>query len=133
MATAAYFDPDRDETVNAGPIDERRAADLISKALTLSSDRRGHPAVEFARDDGSALSIASDGERAFLVWTNSLGESYHSVGCGVGGGLLVFDYFGSWSEAPDDLLVPLADAIECVCRYLGHGEPDTAAVIFSPD
>jgi hypothetical protein len=37
MVRAAYFDPDRDETVNAGQIDERSAADLISKVLTLRS------------------------------------------------------------------------------------------------
>lgn len=54
-------------------------------------------------------------------------------GAEVGGGLLVFDYFGSWSEAPDDLLVPLADAVGCVTQYLAHGVPDTATVIFSPD
>lgn len=68
MPTAAYFDPDHDVTVDAGPIDERRAADLIGKVISLSSGR-GHPAVEFARDNGTTLSIATDGERAFLVWT----------------------------------------------------------------
>lgn len=133
MATAAYFDPGRDETVQAGPVDESSAVDLIGKVVSLPSDRRGHPAIEFARDDGSVLGIATDGRRAFLVWTNSLGESFHSVGGGVGGGLLVFDYFGSWSEAPDDLLVPLADAVDCVTHYLARGVPDTATVIFSPD
>jgi hypothetical protein len=132
MTTAAYFDPDHDVTVDAGPVDERHATDLIDKVMSLSSGR-GIPAVEFVGDDGTSLSIATDGMRAFLVWKNSLGETFHSVGGAVGGGFLVFDYFGSWSEVPDDLLVPLADAVDSVNQYLGHGVPDTERVIFSPD
>jgi hypothetical protein len=78
------------------------------------------------------LSIGTDGQRACLVWTNSLGDSLHSVG-GAGGGVLVYDYFGSWSEAPAGHHVSLADAIDCGTQFLRHGVPDTAAVIFSPD
>jgi hypothetical protein len=94
MTTAAYFDPDRHVTVDVGPVDESHATDLIDKIMSLSSGR-GYPAVEFVGNDGTRLSIATDGMRAFLVWTNSLGETFHSVGGAVGGGVLVFDYFGS--------------------------------------
>jgi hypothetical protein len=62
---------------------------------------RGYPTWELARDDGSSLALSTDGTRAFLVWTNSLGESFHSAGHDpTDGEPMVFDYFGSWSEAP---------------------------------
>jgi len=64
MACASYFDPERDETVHAGRIDERNVAALVSTITSLSSGR-GHPAIELVRDDGSALSIGTDGQRAF--------------------------------------------------------------------
>jgi hypothetical protein len=50
-----------------------------------------------------------------------------------GEGVLVYDYFGSWSEAPDGQLVSLPDAIDCATQFLRDGVPDTAYVIFSPD
>jgi hypothetical protein len=131
MAQAAYYDPDRDETVDAGCINEQGIAALIDTVTSLSSGR-GHPAIELVRDDGTALSIGTDGRRAFLVWTNSLGETHHSVGS-AGGGILVYDYFGSWSEAAEDHLVLLSDAMNCAKEFLRHGVPDTASVIFSPD
>src|SRR5262249_51360519 len=131
MASASYFDPERDETVHAVRINERDVVALVSTVTSLSSGR-GHPAIELVRDDGSALSIGTDGQRAFLVWTDSLGDSFHSVGS-AGEGVLVYDYFGSWSEAPVDQLVSLADAIDCGTQFLRHGVPDTACVIFSAD
>jgi hypothetical protein len=131
MASASYFDHERDETVHAVRIDERDVAALVSTVTSLSSGR-GHPAIELVRDDGSALSIGTDGQRAFLVWTDSLGGSFHSVGS-TGEGVLVYDYFGSWSEAPADQLVSLADAIDCGTQFLRHGVPDPACVIFSQD
>ena len=131
MASASYFDPDHDETIRADGIGESDVAALVSTVTSLSSGR-GHPALELGRDDGTALSIGTDGQRAYLVWTNSVGDSLHSVS-GEGGGVLVYDYFGSLSEAPADQLVSLADAIDCGTQFLRHGVPDTAAVIFSPD
>lgn len=62
--------------------------------------------MEFRREDGSSLSLSTDGTRAFLVHVNSLEESFHGVG-GLGAESLIFDYFGSWSEAPASCLVGL--------------------------
>jgi hypothetical protein len=131
MASASYFDPDRGETVHAGGIGEKDVAALVSMVTSMSSGR-GHPALELVREDGTALSIGTDGQRAHVVWTNALGDSLHSVG-GAGGGVLVYDYFGSWSEAPDDQLASLPDAIDCGTQFLRQGVPDTTSVIFSPD
>jgi hypothetical protein len=131
MPRASYFDPDRDETVHTDRIDVEDIAGLVNAVTSLSSGR-GHPAIELMRDDGTALSIGTNGRRAFLVFMNSLGDTFHSLG-GVAGGVLVYDYFGSWSEAPEDQLVPLADALDCAVQFLRHGVPDTASVIFGPD
>jgi hypothetical protein len=128
---AAWWDPEVD-----GPcqmqMDERGSIqDLVTQLLQLRSGR-GHPAIEFVRDDGSVLSMATDGSRAFLVWINGLHEPFQSVGSDQDGPTLVFDYFGSWSEAPACDLVPLADALDSVRAFLASGIPDTPAVQFRP-
>jgi hypothetical protein len=105
---------------------------VIAKILSLGSGR-GHPAVEFIRDDGTTLSIGTDGTRAFLVWKNSLDETFHSIGPDRPGTPLVFDFFGSWSEAPPDQLVSLRDAIHSAETFLRTAIPDTEFVIFAPD
>jgi hypothetical protein len=78
MASASYFEPDRDETIRADGIGESDVAALVSAVASLSSGR-GYPAIELVRDDGTALSIGTDGERAYLLWTNSLADRLHSV------------------------------------------------------
>jgi hypothetical protein len=83
------------------------------------------------RPDGSSLSLSTDGTNALLVFVNSLEESFHSVGDGdEDAPAMVFDYFGSWSEAPAASLVPLAAALECVQAYAATGSPDTPRVLF---
>lgn len=127
----AWWDPVTDAPIKRELDDVSSAAELVTKALRLESGR-GHPAIEFIREDGSALSIATDGLRAFLVWTNSLGESFQSVGLDEDGPNLVVDYFGSWSEALPSDLVPLADGLDSVQAFLHTGAPDTPTVLFSP-
>jgi hypothetical protein len=60
------------------------------------------------RLDESTLSLSTDGRRCLVVWANSLDESAHSVGAQPGPDL-VFDYCGSYSEAPNEWTVPIAD------------------------
>lgn len=67
-----------------------------------------------------------------MVWTDTLGDSYHSVGGGYEEDL-VFDYFGSWSEAPGEYLVALSDAVGAVQAFLDSGSPVTDSVLFSQD
>ena len=105
--------------------------DLLGVVLELSGGR-GHPAVELARADGSSLSIATDGARCALVWINPLEESFHSVG-GTPGPVLIYDYFGSWSEVPAEFTLALGDALECARRFIRTGAPDSDSVLFEPD
>ena len=128
---AAYFDPDRNLIVEALVNSRTDIEPLLAKTLANRSGR-GHPTLELSRPDGSSLSLATDGSRAFLSWTNSLGESFHSTGDGENNSL-VFDYFGSWSEVPGDNLVGLDDGIDCLENFLEHGVPDNPQVLFQPD
>ena len=98
MVRTRYYDPQREVDTEGVLHQGEGVAVLVATVLRLSSGR-GHPAVELTRGDGSMLSLATDGERAALVWVDSLGGSHHSVGEGAGDEL-VYDYFGSWSEAP---------------------------------
>jgi hypothetical protein len=45
----------------------------------------------------------------------------------------VYDYNGSWSEAPADWAVPVAEALGCARNFIQHGTPDTESVPFEPD
>jgi hypothetical protein len=102
---------------------------LIDDALSFQS-QRGHPAFELCRDDGSTLSFSTDGERVCLNWTNSLGDSRHGDGATEP---LVFDYFGSWSEASAEWLIPMESARKCVQEFMAHGIPETPQVLFQAD
>jgi hypothetical protein len=127
---AAWYDPDGDRIVERS-VDVAAVESIVEHVLQLSSGR-GYPAVELVREDSSSLSIATDGQRAFLVWINTLGDSHHSTG-NVGRLPLAFDHFGSWSEAPAEHLVTLVAGMDSARQFLQSGIPDTPQVIFSPD
>src|ERR1700676_6053 len=98
MMQASYYDPVQDKPVEIRECSEDDVRSLLDVVLALRS-QRGHPTLELVCGDGATLSLSTDGERAYLVWINSLGESFHSVGSDQqDGGILIFDYFGSWSE-----------------------------------
>ena len=63
---------------------------------------------------------------------NALGDPFQSVGGAFNGPALIYDYMGSWSEAPDEALVRLEDAIACAEQFLQTGAPDTSCVLFTP-
>jgi hypothetical protein len=61
---------------------------------------------------------------------------FHSTGGGdkqIGDKIMVFDYFGSWSEARTDWLVPLEDGRQCVEKFFLTGTADIDRVLFEPD
>jgi hypothetical protein len=130
MARARYYDPTIG-AVNRGELGrELDASALVEALLSVASDR-GHPAAEVARPDGSVLIIGTDGEWAFLLWQDSLGNTSQSVGHGRRDHL-TYDYFGSWSEAPGGSLVPIQKAVEALEEFVAHGTPVTNHVMFQP-
>lgn len=131
MHQARSFDPTDDSTHEEAIGPGWRAVDVVDAVLTRRSGR-GHPAAEVIREDSSSLTLATDGEWATLVWVDSLGGSFHSVGAG-SGGTFVYDYFGSWSEAPSEFQVPLAHAVEAMEQFVKQGTAATERVIFQPD
>jgi Immunity protein Imm1 len=127
---AAYWDADHGRKVE---VEERGLSlpALLSAVLGRRSDR-GCPALELTSESGACLTLGTDGVRAVLVWIDSLGEPFMSVGRDEDGQVLIYDYMGSWSEAPADALVPLADAVACAQAFFATGSPDTARVLFAP-
>jgi hypothetical protein len=133
MMRASYFDPVNDKTVEIPQCSEGDVLGLLDVVMALRS-QRGHPALELTIADGATLSLSTDGESAYLGWTSSLGDSFHSVGNDQNGvGSLVFDYFGSWSETPRRYLVSVGDALLCMQRFFLTGTADTDRVHFEPD
>jgi hypothetical protein len=131
MIRTRYWNPGDDSVVIGRLISDEELPNLLDAVLELSGGR-GHPAVELAREDGSSLTIATDGTRCAMVWINPLEESFHSVG-GTPGPVLIYDYFGSWSEVPAEFTIAAGDALECARRFIKTGAPDTDSVLFEPD
>jgi hypothetical protein len=71
--------------------------------------------LEWLRGHRSSLALSADGGRAYLVYVNQLGESFHSTD-GQGAEPLVFDDLGSWSEAPASC--PVSARIDQMTRRL---------------
>ena len=128
---ACYFDPRSGEAVEVSTDSLESIIKLIHEMGSINSDR-GHPTVELLRDDGSSLAVSTDEGRAFLVWIDPLGDSHHSVG-EADNTSMVFDYFGSWSEAPPDQLVPIDKVTGCVAAFMSGGSPATDSVLFTPE
>jgi hypothetical protein len=126
-----YWNPADDSAVTGQLVSEVELHNLFGRVLGLSSGR-GHPALELVREDGSSLVIATDGSRCVLIWVNPLEEPFHSVG-GATGPILVFDYFGSWSEVPAEFTITTCEAVECARRFMINGSPDGDSVLFEPD
>jgi hypothetical protein len=130
---ASYYDPTSDKVVEVTECLQCDVPGLVAEVLKLQT-LRGNPTLEFKREDGAYLSLSTDGELAYLVWVNQLGESFHSVGSGrPEGESLIFDYFGSWSEALPGNLVSMEEAMHSVDNFFLTGTADTKSVLFEPD
>jgi len=132
MMQASYYNPFKDNVVEIEECSDDGIQGLFDVILAMES-QRGHPTLELMHGNGVSLSLSTDGERAYLVWVNSLGESFHSVSDGRYIGPLIFDYFGSWSEAPQQYLVGIDDAMQCARTFCLTGTADTDRVLFEPD
>jgi hypothetical protein len=131
MIEVEYWNPVKDSIVTGQVAGEEELVRLFAAVSELRGPR-GLPAIQLIRPDGSSLSIATDGPRCCLVWTDSLSASFHSVG-GDQGPSMVYDYFGSWSEAFAEWTVTTAVALESARHFVQHGAPDTESVLFEPD
>lgn len=120
MALVSYVDPVTEHIVERQVTSETDALETVAAARNLRGSR-GSPAVQATRPDGSSLSVAYDGERATLVWIDSLGEPFHSVG-GTEGLAISYDCFGSWTEAPASSCVAAQSATTFFVAFAVTGE-----------
>ena len=94
---------------------EAELLDTLARVRRLPEGTRGHAIAELTRGDGSCLNLGYTGDLAVVVWTDSLGTSYHSGSYRSGsmqdrGEVVVFDYFGSETEIPTSCCIPASDA-----------------------
>jgi len=78
MMRASYFDPASDKAVEAEQCSGEDVPGLIDVILALRS-QRGYPTLELMTSHGATLSLSTDGESAYLVWTSSLGDSVRNT------------------------------------------------------
>lgn len=130
---ARYLPPNSNVPIELEVGSTAAVDDLLAAAGSLESDR-GRPAVEFAGADGSTLVIAQTRAGAVLLWVDSLGDSFHSVGSeDPDVDLVVFDYFGAHTEVPAELVVPLDLGRAAAHAFLAGDHPTTAGLAMEPD
>jgi hypothetical protein len=128
---ASYYNPIEENVIYVLKCSVGDVPILLRTVLSLSTPR-GRPTLEFMRDDESTLSLSTNGRQAFLVWIDSIGNSFHSIGSN-NDDSFIFDYFGSYSEALPDSLVALDEAQDCVINFFRTGKPDTGHVMFEAE
>ena len=112
------------------------SADAVAQAVRAVLGARtsiGYPTLEVRREDGSSLSLSTDGRRALLVHVDADGRSYSSVGEAPDGEVFVFDYRGSWSEASGANTVGLTVAVRALAQFVEGGVVAPDLVAFEPD
>lgn len=129
---ARYYDP-ATETVREQQVEAAVDVDSVIKQLARTTSDRGSPALELSRGDGSALVVAPTPIGSVLLWTDSLGTSFHSVGESTGDGTVIFDYFGSYTEVPEIFVIPTSTATAAATAYVQSGSPTSASLSMEPD
>jgi hypothetical protein len=130
---ARYLSPTADCPIEleVGSVDA--LDDALAAAASTPSDR-GVPAVELAGAEGSTLVFAQTLMGAVLLWIDSLGRSFHSLGSANSAQkAAVFDYFGSYTEVPPEFVVPFELGRAAALAYLAGEHPSKAGLALEPD
>jgi hypothetical protein len=96
---------------------ESDVSTAVDAVLAMTTEI-GHPTLSVQREDGSLLTLSTDGERGFLVHFDADGVSHSSVGGPYDEPSLVYDYEGHWSEAASKNTVPSATAVGVVNAFI---------------
>lgn len=133
MAVATYHvDADGQDVVRLNVTLASEVREVV-RAVLATRTPIGHPTLEVWQNDGSSLSLSTDGERALLVRIDADGTSYSSAGAAPDGPLLVFDYRGSWSEAGSEKAVALDVAVAALTEFVERGRVARDLVKFEAD
>lgn len=130
---ARYLPPNSESPIEL-EVGSSEAVDEILNAAASHKSDRGVPAIELTRAEGSTLVVAQTPLGAVLLWSDSLGESFHSLGSGSAlEHTVVFDYFGSYTEVPAEFLVPLERGRAAAHAFFAGENPATIGVVLEPD
>ena len=129
---AYYWDPNSDQVVSRKISEPADVLDVFGHVRDASA-ATGQPTVEFDRGDGSALTIVVTTTWCFIWWADSLGATFHSVGDRNAEGLVVFDYFGHYTEIPASYTVTLEQGSAAAVAYHEAGSPITSDLTMEAD
>lgn len=130
----ARYLPPTSESPTEVELGSIEALDEILDTAACQRSDRGVSAVELTREEGSTLVVAQAGSGAVLLWIDSLGRSFHSVGSGSSvKDTVVFDYFGSYTEVPAEFVVPLEFGRASAHAFLVGEHPATTGLALEPD
>jgi hypothetical protein len=130
---ARYVPPTSDSPIELD-VRSAEALDEVLAAAAHDGSERGAPALELTSGEGPTLVIAQVLQGAVLLWTDALGDSFHSVGSDSSvENTVVFDYFGSYTEVPAEFVVPLDLGLAAVRAFLAGDHPAAAGLALEPD
>jgi hypothetical protein len=104
-------------------------ADSIPLAGWLDS----YSTIELLADDGSILVLLVSGLDVALVYNDSLGGSFHSVGDRDADDVTTFDYLGSYSEIPTSYVISKEHGLAALRAFVRSGVPFNDILILEPD
>ena len=119
---AQYWDETEDVLAKEIVSDWPAFLELVRRTETGSSGR-GIPAIELSDDkDATCIFIRFEGGGCTVATGDSKGLAW-PAGFNNGGCEYVhYDYFGSWSEVPADLVIPREKALAAVKSFLETGD-----------
>ena len=126
---AQYWDETEDVLAKEIVSDWPAFLELVRRTETSSSGR-GIPAIELSDDeDVTCIFIRFEGGGCTVAMGDSEGLSW-PAGFNNGGCEYVhYDYFGSWSEVPADLVIPREKALAAVKSFLETGDISPSALL----
>lgn len=131
----ARFMHSRTETIEEWEVsDHEDVVRLLAYVIDLAADLGiGTSAIVLAHDSGSQLMLAPTTEGIVMMWTDPLEDTFHSVGSVSTKGVVVFSYFGEYSEVPAEFAVPSKLAVEAADVFIRSGIPSVEGLIFQAD
>ena len=118
---AQYWDETKDVLAEETVSDWLAFLELVQRTETGSSGR-GVPAIELSDDkDGTCIFIRFEGGGCTVAMGDSEGLSWPADFSDDSCEYVHYDYFGSWSEVPADLVIPREKALVAVKSFLETG------------
>ncbi|WP_165555478.1 Imm1 family immunity protein [Kribbella pittospori] len=115
-------------------VGSQQHVDALLADVAGAAENRHMFAIEVEAADGSSLIVGLAETGVVLLFIDALGNSVHSVGPSSGTGkMVVFDYFGSYTEVPAEYVVSVELGRAAMWEFIRGGDPVVPGLLMEPD